>query len=157
MQPKCKNCSINKWVFVLNHNDKPMICAVCGAEVIEPLTRTIREVRIGDVVFRTIGSEYEVVDVGQKGFVDEDDEYWSFERADSAGWKIKQLDKKEWADSITKATIEKLTVKEIEIAEELSGQVWRAFTDTVVEENRKLIIELQKAVNKISKQLEVVE
>ena len=89
------------------------------------MKRTIREVKIGDVV-KISSKKYQVWDVGINGFVIDKDTYWRFEEAINKGFTIKQPE------------------QGIDIAGILIGN-----EGIDIVENRKYIIELQKAVNEL--------
>ena len=104
---------------------------------IEPLNRTIRDVVEGDVVISgSTGNEYRVTDVAKRGFLDGNDDYYTFEFANRFNFTIKQPEQEK---------------QEIEIAEEI-GIIAIGSQDLFITENRNLIIELQKLVNKIVKE-----
>lgn len=95
---------------------------------IEPLNRTIRDVVIGDTVTDVHNAFFTIIDVGKNGIVNDHLYYWTFEALEKDGFTIKQPEQEK---------------QEIEIARVL------LVGDNDICENRNLIIELQKLVNKI--------
>lgn len=97
--------------------------------------RTIRDVKIGDVVQLNldVDNNYKVsvLDIGKNGFVDQLGYYHTFKEVEIIGFKLKQPEK-----------------QEIEIAEELFPVTGLVNGMSIVE-NRELIIELQKVVNQL--------
>ena len=86
--------------------DKTLVNDLLEEHEIEPLERTIREVKIGDTVF-TEDEEFKVVDIGKSGFVTAGS-YFTFEQAEEHDCQIKQPEPE----------------SEIEIAEEIMQTSW---------------------------------
>ena len=92
--------------------------------------RTIRDVKIGDTVISKFNREFEIIDVGKHGFVTRRGSYFAWEEAKLLHFTIKQ------------------PKQGIEIA---GGTIGHEGFD--IDENRRLIIELQKEVNKLKERV----
>ena len=98
------------------------------------MKRTIQDVKIGDVVISKFNREFEVIDVGEHGFVTKRGNYFAWEEAKLLHFTIKQPE------------------QDIEIADELVC-IGKNVLDLAIIENRNLIIELQKEVNKLKERV----
>jgi len=57
---------------------------------LQSIKRTIRDVKIGEKYVVSCGDEYKIMDIGTFGFIDEDEDYYTFDWAEKAGYKIKE-------------------------------------------------------------------
>ena len=56
----------------------------------EKLEKTIRDVEIGDVIEHSHWRDHNIIDVGKNGFVNDFDNYYTFEEAEKWSFKLKQ-------------------------------------------------------------------